>query len=253
MARVVQSTTWNYICGESAIVDSGAVSKWKEELSERLQLFKPHDVFNLDETALFYRCLPDKTLAIKGETCCGGKLSKDRLTVLVGANMVGSEKFPLLVIGKYQNPRCFKNIRSLPVCYTSNKRAWMTSDIFEEYMRNLDKKFANEDRKVLMFIDNCPAHPQSLPSSLKNIRLLFFPPNCTCVLQPCDQGIIRCLKQYYRRYLLERQLTYMDNGSVPQTVSVLDSLFLLRRAWNNISAITIANCFAHAGFIHQPA
>lgn len=30
-------------------------------------------------------------------------------------------------------------------------------------------------------------------------------------------------------------------------------MFLLRRAWNNISAITIANCFAHAGFIHQPA
>jgi hypothetical protein len=30
----------------------------------------------------------------------------------------------------------------------------------------LDKKFGVENRKVLMFIDNCPAHPQDLQQKL---------------------------------------------------------------------------------------
>jgi hypothetical protein len=43
--------------------------------------------------------------------------------------MDGSEKIPLLVIGKSLNPRCFgkKNNRAkLPVNYKANKKAWMT-------------------------------------------------------------------------------------------------------------------------------
>ena len=53
---------------------------------------------NADETGLFYKLRPDRTLAFKGEKCSGGKKAKDRLTVLVGASMSGV-KLPLLVIG----------------------------------------------------------------------------------------------------------------------------------------------------------
>lgn len=49
--------------------------------------------------------------------------------MLVGANMSGTEKLPLLVIGKSANPRCFKN-KKLPVAYMSNKKSWMTGKIF---------------------------------------------------------------------------------------------------------------------------
>ena len=38
-------------------------------------------------------------MAFRGKQCTGGKKSKQRITLLVGANMSGSEKFPLLVIG----------------------------------------------------------------------------------------------------------------------------------------------------------
>ena len=36
-----------------------------------------------------------------------GKRSKDRVTVMVTANMSGSEKLKLLVVGKSQQPHCF--------------------------------------------------------------------------------------------------------------------------------------------------
>ena len=42
----------------------------------------------------------DKTLEFKGVDCHGCKNRKERLTVMVYANMAGSEIMPLLVIGK---------------------------------------------------------------------------------------------------------------------------------------------------------
>ncbi|UYV75558.1 K02A2.6-like [Cordylochernes scorpioides] len=66
------------------------------------------DIFNADETGLFWRLLPDKTLHFKGETCTGGNASKERITILLCCNMDGSEKMQPLVIGKAKQPRCFR-------------------------------------------------------------------------------------------------------------------------------------------------
>ena len=75
--------------------------------------------------AFFFKCLPDKTLDFKGAICTGGKKAKDllTLTVLVAANMRGKEKLSLFVIGKTAKPRCFNNLKSLPVDYAANKKA----------------------------------------------------------------------------------------------------------------------------------
>ena len=48
----------------------------------------------------------------------------DRITVLLCSNMSGTEKRPLLVIGKSKRPRSFpKNMQNLPVEYDSSKKA----------------------------------------------------------------------------------------------------------------------------------
>jgi hypothetical protein len=44
---------------------------------------------------------------------------------------MNDEKLPLLVIGKPEKPRCFKN-NSLPVMYRSQKNAWMDETLFNE-------------------------------------------------------------------------------------------------------------------------
>lgn len=49
-------------------------------------------MFNGDETGLFYKLMPDKTLQLKGETCQGGKLSKERISLPVVTNFLGTEK-----------------------------------------------------------------------------------------------------------------------------------------------------------------
>lgn len=62
---------------------------WKDgKLRAYWNEYSPENIFNADETALFYRLLPEKTLTYKGDDCAGGKRSKERVSVLVAANMM---------------------------------------------------------------------------------------------------------------------------------------------------------------------
>ena len=160
------------MCGESASVNQDAANSWKEDVLQMIEEMPARNIFNVDETGLFFKCTPDKTLAFKGECCSGGKNSKERVMLLVGANMDGSEKLPLLMIGKSANPRCFKNVKSKPVEYRANKKAWMTADIFEDWLLKLDKTYHKQNRKILLFIDNCTAH-NSIPL-MDNVKVIFF-------------------------------------------------------------------------------
>ncbi|XP_033745700.1 tigger transposable element-derived protein 4-like [Pecten maximus] len=74
------------ICGESAAVNKDAVSDW---------IVSAYEPKNTDETGLFFKCEPDKSLHLKGVKCHGGKKSKDRVSLLIGSNMDGSEKLKL--------------------------------------------------------------------------------------------------------------------------------------------------------------
>ncbi|XP_037303439.1 tigger transposable element-derived protein 4-like [Manduca sexta] len=115
------------IIGESSSVDQNSTTNWLTSVWPNLRRqFSDDEIFNADETGLFYKLMPDKTLKFKGENCSGGKLSKYRITVMVAVNMSGTEKKKLLIIGKSQKPRCFSSVKSLPVDYANNRRAWMT-------------------------------------------------------------------------------------------------------------------------------
>ncbi|GFN91889.1 tigger transposable element-derived protein 6 [Plakobranchus ocellatus] len=110
--------------GEPVPVDQTILNDWRQrDLPRVLQEYREEDIFNADETGIFYKCLPDKSLVLKGERHTGGKKAKEKMKVLVAANMSSPEKLPLLVIGKSLKQRCMKNIKCLPVEYTANKKA----------------------------------------------------------------------------------------------------------------------------------
>ena len=69
------------------------------------------------------------------------------------------------------------------------KKAWMDGTLFEEWLHELNRKFEMQERKVVMKVDNCPAHPEV--SGLKAINLQFLPQNITSCIQPTYQGVIR--------------------------------------------------------------
>ena len=104
------------LVGEASSIDQTVVDEWLTmKIPTLMADFHLSNIFNADETSLFWKLLPDHTLAFKKEEEQGGKRSKERITVLVGASMVG-EKLPLLVIGRSKNPRSFPRDHSkLPV------------------------------------------------------------------------------------------------------------------------------------------
>ena len=232
--------------GEAGDVTNEMKDEWLTTTLPALRRrYNDEDIFNLDELGLFWRLLPDKTLCLKNEKCVGGKRSKDRITVLAGTNATGTEKLPLLVIGKFAKPRCFKDVRNMPTRYLSNSKAWMTGDLFSQEIRRMDTKFRLQDRKVCFMIDNCPAHPLML--GLTNIELIRLPKNTTSVLQPMDGGIIRMLKAYYRRRLVQKRIFAFDN-KVQFSVDLLEALRFLAASWSEIKVEHIRNCYRHCGF-----
>lgn len=242
------------IAGESLSVQQSDVSDWLERVWPNLRAqFKDEEIFNADETGLFYKLTPDKTLKFKGEKCSGGKLSKERITVMVAANMSGTVKKKLFVIGKSQHPTCFKNVRHLPVDYESNRRAWMTADIFSKWVRAWDRELTKKNKKILLLVDNCPAHPHI--ADLRSVTLVFLPPNTTSLLQPMDQGIIRALKSNFRKNLVLKIIQCLDGCGTSSAeyprITVLDAILMIHDAWTKLTQGTISNCYQHAGFVRS--
>ncbi|GFT06094.1 tigger transposable element-derived protein 6 [Trichonephila clavipes] len=87
--------------------------------------------------------------------------------------MDGSEKITPLVIGKSAKPWCLKGINSSLTKYLSNKKTWMTSELFNEWLVQLKSDMKRGKRDILLFLDNCTVHNNEPP--LSNVKLQFSP------------------------------------------------------------------------------
>ncbi|GBM40491.1 Tigger transposable element-derived protein 4 [Araneus ventricosus] len=75
--------TGRTVSGESGDVDCETVDYWiQNQLPDLMKGYEQKYIFNAEESGLFYNLLPSKTLAIKSNTCHGGKKCRVRLTVL---------------------------------------------------------------------------------------------------------------------------------------------------------------------------
>ncbi|GFY30668.1 tigger transposable element-derived protein 6 [Trichonephila clavipes] len=145
--------------------------------------------------------------------------------------MDGSEKITPLVIGKSAKPRCFKGINSFPTKYRSNKKAWMTSELFNEWLVQLNSDMKKEKQHILLFLDNCTVHNNAPP--LSNVKLQFSSQNSTSKLQPLDQGIIHNFTTFYRREVIKSVLNNLENQQYVTTISFL-TIIMIDKAWRAV-------------------
>ena len=223
---------------------------WKLRLSRLCEGYSLDNIFNADETGLFYRTLPTRSLVANGHHCEDGKKAKERMTVLLTASATG-EKLKPLVIGKSANPRCFRGVHraALGVEYEANRKAWMTSDLFQAWLEATNNKFSSQQRQVLLFVDNCPAHPDI---RLSHIKLVFLPANMTSTVQPMDAGIIQTIKLKYRKRMVRHLLGRMDENEtasqLAKQISMLDAVQWIQKAWQEVKESTIRKCYKKCGF-----
>lgn len=241
--------------GESACVNQCDVDSYRERIAEIVGSFSPKDVFNYDETGLYFKAMPDKTLAVAGESTKETRMLKNTLTVMFACSASG-EKLKPLIIGKSAKPRCFKNINmdSLGVKYVAKKKAWMNNHVFSEWIKEFDSEMRRQGRHILLFLDNASLHGTEgdVCLSVTHVTLKFLPPNTTSHLQPLDQGIIRTFKSIYRKNMIRSLLSQMDECDSVQDlcrrITVLDAINWVTKSWNLVKTETIVKCFSHAGF-----
>jgi hypothetical protein len=223
-------------------------------------MYNKQDIYNLDETALFWKMMPERSLAT--ESASGVKVQKSCITLAVCGDADRSDKVrlinfyhdkanvfmqvPLWSIGQYANPRCFRlvNHDSLGCVYQYNLNACINITIMVEWLEWFNRRM--NGRHVVLLLDNFSAHACALEAlELKNVRVEFLPLNTTLLCQPCDQGIIYALKGYYRRHFTRWCLEEWEEGREP--LAGMNLLMAIKRAvvaWDlEVKRTTMSNGF----------
>ncbi|CAF4055160.1 unnamed protein product [Rotaria magnacalcarata] len=99
--RTRYNIQFRVICGESRAVDQNIVEDWKTRLISMIEHYDPENIYNCDETGLFYKLMPDRSMTIDRIDSKGGKKSKERYTVMLCSNWTGSNKLKPVVIVKH--------------------------------------------------------------------------------------------------------------------------------------------------------
>lgn len=248
------------ISGDKASADVDSVENFVTEFNERISEKKLslEQIYNADETSLFWRYVPRKTLATADETNPSGvKDIKERITVLACANAAGTHKCKLMVIGKSAKPRALKGVKVLPLIYKANKRAWITKELVKEWLEDYFLKEVrahyrsiglDDNADIVLVFDNCSAHPNADFLKLDNIIIIFLPPNCTSLIQPLDMGVLRSLKCEYKNNFMRKMLTYINTTEKNicdflKDYNIKDALWGIANSWSQVSTETLKNAW----------
>lgn len=158
--------------------------------------------------------------------------------------------------------------------YRFNKKAWMTTELFAEWLERFDRRMKLlKKERVLLLLDNFSGHKASKLKDLPKLlctKILYLPANTTSKLQPMDAGIIRNFKLYYHkrfnRYILRRlemlestrvrgaidvavgivrKEVPMENPEKPAYIHLRGSINMAVEAWSDVLPQTLGNCFRH--------
>jgi len=245
--------------GHSAEVDQSELPNDHATLAQQLSQFSPQDIYNADESGLVFNKQPNlsNVRLAPNKALKGGNNEKTRMTTFHIVNQAGTDKRKLWVIGRAQTPKAFRqnriNIANLPVFYMFNKRAWMLSGLWYEFLCSLNDEMRIQHRHIALISDNCPSPPPPekppidytgpTPPVLTNLALIFLPPCKTAYLQPLDMGIIKAFKAAYRcqyaEYMVER---FNGSSKTPEKIDILKAISLIATTWDSITQETIQNC-----------
>ncbi|XP_026953168.1 tigger transposable element-derived protein 1-like [Sagmatias obliquidens] len=240
---------------EPAVADAQAAARYPVVLRAILEegCYSPRQVFNVDETGLFWKRLPERMLlALEGTAGPGPKASKDHLTLLLGGNAAGDFKLKPLLVYPSENPRALRGCSkaSLPVVWRSNRNDWLTPSIFQEWFTGcfcpaVESYCASHGlpHRALLLLDSAPCHPVHLGGLSAHVRVEFLPKNTSALIQPMNQGVIAAFKAHYLRRTLS-QLVQETAGTDRPSV---------REFWRSYTVMTAVDNIAKAWAELQPA
>jgi hypothetical protein len=232
--------------GEAGSVAPTVVETARKEIRRVIGLYHPSNVFNMDEAAYFFKALPSSSICFS--TALALKQNKARVTMVVGTNAAGTEKLPLVILGKSKTPRWLPD-KPAAVEYVGTSKGWMTVVVFQKWLVNLNEKMKEAGRKILLLFDNAPVHIEP-DDQLSNVRVLRLPKNTTAVMQPMDQGVIAWVKHTVMTKRTSSAIVSLLNGDAdPYQVTMIDAVEWLQETWDQLDEETIRSCWRHSGLL----
>ncbi|XP_047366826.1 tigger transposable element-derived protein 1-like [Vespa velutina] len=208
----------------AASVDDTAAMNYRKVLAKIINDggYCPDQVFNADETGLFWKKMPNRTFIAKSEkTASGFKAAKDRITLLLCSNASGAK-----IMGTSAVIATWFNDSFLPEV--------------EKYMGEMGFPFT-----VLLIVGNAPGHPCIVHP---NVQIKFLLPNTTSFIQPLHQGIIANFKKHYIKLFFSYILKKLENDKLSLTevwkkFSILDCINHIIAAIGQIKQHTLNSCW----------
>nr|XP_021003160.2 uncharacterized protein LOC110283023 [Parasteatoda tepidariorum] len=179
--------------------------------------------------------------------------------------MNGNEKLKPLVIGKSKRPRCFKNVKSLPVEYEANSNAWMTTMIWERHIHAINYVHRSWSSVSTQTVFNCFRHAGFVadaesedilceevdPELLENLLQVVNEKGCSVndvnAFVDIDNDITICsqatVKDLTSEFLDEKQHSSSKDsenscGIPPSKTETLEALEKIRRYLTSIEGTT---------------
>ncbi|XP_061303571.1 tigger transposable element-derived protein 5 [Pezoporus flaviventris] len=239
-------------------------------------------IYNANVTRLYWKLLPGQTGELRARRRAA---PRERVTVLLAANLTGAHKLKPLVVGSHRNPPSLRhhNQEKFPACYRYGPearlgpallRAWFFEDFVPGVKRYL-RRSCLQQKAVLLLSSTSPSSrtdPEESPPLQTpdgSIRALFLskgPAGSSSagaggrIPAPLEQGVVLAFKQLYKRELLRLAVSCAAGGSggpmdFVRSFLLKDMLYLAGLSWDLIPPGSIEKCWLlglRAAFEPQP-
>ncbi|XP_062986007.1 tigger transposable element-derived protein 5 [Elgaria multicarinata webbii] len=243
-------------------------------------------IYNANITGLYWKLLPGQArlldpCCVPPPLLCHRQWGKDRVTVLLAANLTGSHKLKPLVVGGLRDPPCLHrhNQNTFPACYRYSPEAclgpallrlWFFDD-FVPCVKRFLRRNCLQQKAVLLL--SCPPmssgagteDPPHLQTPDGSIRALWLSKTTGGptggggrLSAPLEQGVASAFKQLYKRELLRLAVScFAGGGSAGEpgqpggegsrdvlcSFLLKDMLRLVGLSWDLIPAGSIEKCW----------
>lgn len=221
----------------------------RDQIKDLLVNFDPRKIFTLSEIFLSHDLPLDKNYYND---------ESDFLTCMLCTNIDGTEKLDPLIIGRYENYPSFENKSSARIStqhgiiYHSNKKKWLTSTLFYDWLSILDKRLALTNRDIVLILDDSASH-RIINIKLERIRLLYTSSNQK--FSPMNWGIENDFRLIFRilqyKVLIRKQkdlnMKILNKEEIKFTM--IEIFDLIKKSWSLVSELTIQSSWKKSGIL----